>query len=325
MIVSKTPFRIPICGGGTDLNFYWKKRGALLISATFNQYYYVMVKKRELDKKILVQTTNSFFSTNADNVKHFIIKAILKYFRINNSFHIVCASTLPTQSGIGSSSSLIIGLVHAISYFLKKKISSKKLGDKAFFIERKLLGLIGGFQDQYAAAYGGFTKMKMTKKGKLTISKIKIEKKKITKLENHLCLIYTKGIRNSGKIIKDQKKEKNLGYYDKIKSLVKPIEQSIKDGKYRELGRLFNIHWKLKQNLSKNISNKKIDKMYGKLINNKNFIGGKIMGAGGGGFLLMVVENKKNAEIFLKKNKFNFTSIKFTESGSKIIQNDINH
>ncbi len=325
MIISKTPFRIPICGGGTDLDFYRKKRGALLISATFNQYYYVMLKKRELDKKILVQTTNSFFSSNVSKVKHAIIKAVLKYFKINNSFHIVCASTLPTQSGIGSSSSLIIGLVHAISHLLRKKFSSKNLGDKAFFIERKLLGLLGGFQDQYAAAYGGFVKMQMSKKGKLKIRKLNIEKNKIRKLENHLCLIYTKGTRNSGKIINDQKKDKNLKYYDDIKSLVGPIEKSIKDGNYMKLGKLFNIHWKLKQNLSKNISTKKIDSMYKKIMNNKNFVGGKIMGAGGGGFLLMIVKNKKKAHLFLKKNNYNFTSIRFSENGSKIIQDNINH
>jgi len=127
MIIVKTPYRLPLAGGGTDHEFYYKKKNGLLISATFDQYIYCLICKRKIDKKILVQTTNSQFSKNLKELKHEIIREVLRYFKIKNQIQIGTFATVPTSAGLGSSSSLIVGLIKGISKILKIRYSKKKI------------------------------------------------------------------------------------------------------------------------------------------------------------------------------------------------------
>ena len=155
MIINRTPYRIPLAGGGTDHKFYYKKNGGLLLSATFNQYVYTLITERKIDTKILVQTTSAAFSKNVNKVKHPIIKAVLNYFKIKNKIQIGTFATVPTSSGLGSSSSLVVSLIKSISKLKKIKLSNKRISEIAFNIERKKLGLVGGLQDQIIASIGG--------------------------------------------------------------------------------------------------------------------------------------------------------------------------
>ena len=322
MIITRTPYRIPLAGGGTDLDFYYKKRGGSLISATFNQYVFTILLRRQIDDKILIQTTNTQFTENTKRIKHPIIKEILKFFKIKNKFQVGTFSTLPTRAGLGSSSSLIVGIVFGLAKILKIKLTKKKIAQIAFLIERKKLKYQGGWQDQIISSYGGINKINISKSGKFVVKKINIKKKILNRLENKLVLVFTKETRDSTGIISSQKimRGKNIKNYDKIKSYVKIMEKALKKGDYKKIGEIFHDHWKTKRKLSNSISNSKLDNIYLNLLKEKSFIGGKLIGAGGGGFFLMVTKNISSSIKYLKLKKINFTTLKFVQSGaSKII------
>ena len=322
MIIVRTPYRIPLAGGGTDHSFYYKKRNGSLITASFNQYVYCLIQKRQLDNKILIQTTITQFTTAAKKIEHPIIREVLKFFKIKNGIQVGTFATVPTQSGLGSSSSLIVGLIKGITHIYNKKLSKKKIYKIAFKIERKILKMQGGWQDQIISTYGGLRKININKKGKIDIKQIKLKNKTIKTLENKMILVFTGETRSSSKIVKSQKKnlKSTIAIYDKLKKFVKPMEEAIKKGNYKKR-KLFHEHWLMKKNISKDISNSYLDKFYLKLLKDKNFIGGKIIGAGGGGFFLMVTKNLNNSEKFLKREKLDFTRLKFDLSGSKIVKN----
>tara|TARA_Y100001970_G_scaffold293361_1_gene439662 strand:- start:482 stop:1462 length:981 start_codon:yes stop_codon:yes gene_type:complete len=326
MITSRTPFRIPFAGGGTDIDFYYKKKGGLLISAAIDQYAYALIKKRELDKKILVQTTSTEFVNNVSEIKHNFIREILKYFKIKDSMQLATFSTLPTKSGLGSSSSITVGLLKTLFFQNNVQINQAKLAKEAFKIERKILKLDGGLQDQIVASFGGIIKIKIEKSGKFKVTKLRINKEKKEKIEQNLILIFTKEIRDSNNIIETQRKNVNkkniIETYDKLKNKVIPMENALINGNIKQIGKIFDDHWKLKKNLSDNISNNYLNKFYTKLMNTKLFYGGKIIGAGGGGFYLMVTKNRKKAYDYIKRKKINFIKVKFDSEGSVILKNN---
>jgi D-glycero-alpha-D-manno-heptose-7-phosphate kinase len=322
MIICKVPYRIPLVGGGTDLDFYYKKKGGFLISASINQYVFISISRRLLHKNNLIQTTDVEFAKNIDQINNKIIKASLKYFKIKNYIHVTTFSTIPTKTGLGSSSSIIVGLVDVISKFLGKNINVIKKYLIGYTIERKILKMDGGHQDQIMAAYGGIQKIKIKKNGTIKISKFKIDEKIIRGFEKKLILVFTSEVRSSESIIKEQRlvdSQEIIHAYDQIKGLVPEFEKALKQKKFFEIGKIFHKHWLMKKKISKSMTNSFLDNFYLKLIRNKNFIGGKIIGAGGGGFFLMVIKNKNEAEKFLKKKKILFLPIKFENEGSKII------
>ncbi len=319
MIISKTPYRIPLAGGGTDIDFYYKKKGGLFITCTFDQGIYVSVSERQIDKKILIQTTDTQFCYSVKRVKHEIIREALKYFGIKNKIQINCFSTLPTQSGLGTSSALIVGLIKALSKLKRKNLSNKQIVQIAYKIERITLGYKGGWQDQIASTFGGVLKVNISKKGGFQVKKLKLQKKTIRKINNHLVLVFTNEIRDSSKIINSQKKEQNINYYDEIKNFVPIINSAILKGDYNLIGKIFHKHWLIKKKLSNKISSNSIDNIYLKLLKEKSIVGGKIIGAGGGGFFLIVTKNLKKTVKFLKKKNFNFSKINIETEGSKVI------
>lgn len=326
MIVSRTPYRIPFAGGGTDLDFYYKKNGGILISAAIDQYVYTLIKKRDLDNKILIQTTNTEFVNNIAQIKNRFIREILKYFKIRDSIQVATFSTLPTKSGLGSSSSTAVGLLKNLFFRKKSVISKYRLAQEAFKIEREILKLDGGIQDQIVASFGGIVKIKITKKGNFKVTKLNIDKQNRQKIEKNLVLIFTKEIRNSDQIIrlqrKNQDKEKIIKIYDMIKSKTVPMEDALINGNIKKIGKIFDDHWKLKKKLSDKISNNYLDKFYTQLMKTKLFYGGKIIGAGGGGFYLMVTKNIKITKNYLTKKKMNFINLKFDYEGSTILKNN---
>ena len=320
MIIVRSPFRIPLAGGGTDLDFYYRKRGGDLISATIDQYIYILISKRPLDKKILIQNTEIQFSDNIKKVKNNLFREVLSHLGFKNSIQIANISTLPTQTGLGSSSTLTVGLIKGLLKMKNYNINKNKLAKMAYLIERQKLKFDGGWQDQIIASYGGIQRIKINKKGKFKSNGIKIKNNNLLKLESHFILVYTEETRNSEKIITEQRKndKKIIHNYDKIKAKVKIMEKFLIEGNVAQIGNIFHDHWIEKKKLTKNISNKKLDKMYKDMMHSKLFYGGKIIGAGGGGFFLMVSKNKNRSFEFLKKIKFKFTKIKFDHLGATI-------
>lgn len=321
MIIVRSPFRIPIAGGGTDLDFYYKKRGGDLISATIDQYIYILISKRPLDKKILIQNTDTQFATSIKKVKNKLFKEVLNQLGLKKSIQIANISTLPTLSGLGSSSTLIVGLIKGLLKMKTFEINKNKLAKLAYKIERKKLKLDGGWQDQIIASYGGIQRIKINKKGIFKSNNIKIKKSKLLKLQRHFILVYTNEIRNSEKIITEQRKNQReiIKNYDIIKSKVKIMEKLLIQANIAKIGEVFHDHWLEKKKLTKNMSNQKLNKIYEKMMKSKLFYGGKIVGAGGGGFFLMASKYPNTASKFLKKNRLEFTNIKFDHLGATII------
>ncbi len=321
MIISRTPYRLPISGGGTDLDFFFKKREALLTSLTINQYVYVFLNERKIQKNYFIQTTKTEFKNKLSQIDHKLIKETLKFYKILTPVHVGTYSTVPTKTGLGSSSAMVIGLINCINKFKNLKLSKIKIIKDAFKIERKICKFYGGWQDQIISQIGGFTKIKITKKEKIFLSKIKINRQIEKMISEKFLLVYTNQQRFAHSISKSQKKNipSTIKCYEKIKSLNNDIVKSLRNFDYVKLAKLFNSHWNFKKNIGGKITNSKINNMYEYLIRKCGCLGGKLIGAGGGGFLLMVVKNKTKTQKLLKKKGYLYLEFVIDKGGSKII------
>ena len=318
MIITKTPLRVPLAGGGTDLPIFTSHYTGKVLSMAINQYIYTYIFKRSETASTIVQTSNLQEVRINEKVKHNIIRETLKYFQIKEKIHIGFFSTMPTRSGIGSSSSLVVGLINSILKLKNIKKSKKEISQIAIKIERIILNEKGGIQDQITAAYGGINLIKCYKNFTFSVKKLNLKKKNFNFLEDKLLLIFSDTNRYSSDIIRTQKKN-SLKDYLEVRKEVNHIINIIKKNLSKDLGLIFNNHWERKKKISPKMSNSKINNYYKKIINNKNFIGGKLIGAGGGGFFLFVVRNKDNAKKFLNKNKLNYSEFKIDKIGSKSI------
>ena len=320
MILTKTPYRIALSGGGTDLDFYYKKKGGCLYTLAIDQYVYVHLSIRILDNNYFIQTTNSHFANNLKDIQHNLIRETLKYYNIKEKVHIGTYSTIPTQTGLGSSSAAIIGLINCIKKFKNLRISDKQIIKDAYKIERVICGNQGGWQDQTISQIGGLVKLNITKKAKISYQKLKITKKMKSLVSDHLLLIYTKQKRDSAKIVSSQKKNKNIiSIYDSIKSLNTDLIDAFKKKQVKRLADIFSFHWGIKKKISNIISNNNINSLYKKLTTKLNCEGGKLIGAGGGGFFLMVVKNKRKFINSLSNSKISYLELNIDNEGSRVI------
>jgi len=321
MIISKTPYRVPLSGGGTDIDFYYKKFSSRFLSVAINEYIYVLLLERKLDNNHMVQTSKVEFVKKTDQINHDIIRETIKYFGIKEKLQISTVSTVPTSTGLGTSSAMLIGLINCIKKFKNIKLSKYETFKIAYNIERKICGFQGGWQDQIASEFGGFIDVYISKKEKITVTKEKNINKIKKIINNHSLLVYSKKKRNSFTIIKSQMKnlKKTNYYYNEIKKLNTKMLDSIYNTNIDEIGNLFNYHWKLKKKLSKDISNASLNSLFIKIQKIDGFIGGKLIGAGGGGFFLLIVKDKQKALTSIKKKKLSFISLKFENNGSKIL------
>ena len=325
MIISRTPYRISLGGGGTDLPFYSKDNGAFFISSAINEYLYVLVTKRSLDPFILTQTTYVQFSKKLTEIKDNYIREVLKYFNIKDSVQVGVYSTMPTSSGIGlgSSSSLTVGLIKALSKYKKLKLSNLKIARIAFKIEREVLAEPGGCQDQYISALGGIKKFIVNKKGNISYSNLKIPLSNMKKLEKKIVMVYSNKQRDSKKIIKSQTLNTNkaIKCYDKIKAIGKESEEYLINADIKSLGKMFNEHWEIKKTISNTISNNYIDQQYKQFLQN-GAIGGKLIGAGGGGFFLLISDKSTNKlKKYLMNNDYVTLDWNFEMNGSLYLNN----
>ena len=318
--IVSAPYRISLGGGGTDLPFYASKREGFLVSGAINEYITVLVARRTLDHDIFLQYSKTEKVNKLDDVKHDLIREVLRYFNIYDSFQLSTFSTMPTFTGLGASSTLIVAIVKAIHNLNNSKRNPIQIAEEAFHIEREVLGLAGGFQDQYISSLGGIQIISVSKDLLVKTKPLKLESKVLSKLQNCLFLIYTGVGRESEIIIKDQQEEHNIQEaYDKIKSIGESSIEYMKKGQISALGNAMHQHWEVKKAMTRSMSNSQIDKMY-LTLRSLGSIGGKIIGAGGGGFFLMVVtENKKEFKKKAIEKGFKFVNFDFEFSGAHTI------
>lgn len=330
MIISKTPVRISLFGGGTDYPEYFNYNDGCVLNFAIQYYSYVTVRSLHKFSK------NNYFLSykNIENVsslnqiQHPSIKNCLKYLNFKTPVQIHYSGDLPAKSGLGSSSSFTVGLLNALYNFNKKKNSKKNLARDAIYIERELNKERVGFQDQIICSYGGIKKIKFSHYNDFKVKSINLSNKIIEEIESSIMIIFTNTERYADKILKEQiqntKKKLINSQLRELKFITKKAINLVeKNFDMNELAILLNESWRLKKNLSNKITTSSIDELYEYCLT-KGAKAGKLLGAGGGGFLLLVGENNtlnNLSKILKNKNIFSFFP-KLDQLGSRIIFSD---
>ena len=328
MIVSKTPLRVSFFGGGTDFHNYFRnsKYGyGSVISTGINMYVYIIVNKR-FDNKIRLVYSGNELVDSVDEVKHNIIREALKITGITSGIEILYLADLPmTNLGVGlaSSSALAVGVLNALHAYKGEMVSKEQLAKEAIDIEINILHQQIGIQDQYAVSYGGFNRYIFKKDDSVIIEPIKLKSTGKKKLLSNLMLFYTGMPRDSRKIFEEQKETtKNRSeILDELVEITDRVMDYIKEENFDELGKILDRTWQIKKQFASGVSNEEIDKMYNLALNAGAF-GGKILGAGGGGFLLLYVPKKMQKDVREALIDYSQVEFDFDKDGSKIVYKD---
>lgn len=295
MIISRTPFRISLGGGGTDLPSYYGQWGGFLMSAAINRYMYVMVNKR-FDHSIRVSYSKTEIAQTVAEVQHPIVRESLKYLGVESGIEVVSIADLPAESGLGSSGSFTVGLLNALHAFKGEWKSPQELAEEAFTIEAEILGEPVGKQDQYIAAFGGVLSLSIETNGAVTANKHLLDDDTLDRLESNIVHFYTGIQRRSSEILRSQSKSaennegKVLESMHKIKEIGLECAKRLQAGDVDWFGESLDIHWNLKKQISTKMADPTIDRWY-ETAKQNGALGGKIIGAGGGGFFMFYCPN----------------------------------
>lgn len=324
MIISRAPLRITLAGGGTDLPSYSNIYGGKVLSAAIQKYVYVSVIT-PFDKSIILKYSENEKTNNLNNIRHIYFKKILKKYKIFNKIEITALADIPSGTGLGSSGSFSVALISSINQFKKIKIDKKKIAELASLLEIKDLNLNVGRQDQYIAAFGGLRKLTFKKKSNL-VSNINISKKFEKYLEANSVLFFTGFTRSASNILQSQNKlilQKDNIFLKKMKFVNKncqQVEKALSLANFEYFADLINEQWQNKMNRSKNISNSNINDIisFGK---QNGALSGKLLGAGGGGFIFFLTKEKdKLVKNIKKKFNLNPTNFNFDHEGVKTFE-----
>jgi len=324
MIISKTPFRVSFFGGGTDYPVWYKENGGAVLSTTIDKYCYLTVrylppffphKHRIVYSKI--EAVNEI-----KEILHPAARETLRFLNINKGIEIHHDGDLPARTGMGSSSAFTVGLLNSLYALKGIMVSKEQLAKEAISIERDILKESVGSQDQAAAAYGGFNKITFEGEDEIKVKPITLAEKRIKELEAHLALYFTGFSRYASKVAATQiektperKKELNRIYQmvDEAINILSDRKRSI-----LEFGKLLNEAWQLKKSLTDKISTPEIDKIYERALK-AGAIGGKLLGAGGGGFMLLFVPPERQSKVREKLKNLLEVKFNFEKEGSQII------
>ncbi len=322
MIISQTPLRISLCGGGTDLKGYYGLREGFVVSSTINKYAYVIIKRR-FDDLIYVNYTQKEIVENVADIQHDLVREAAKKAELTNGFEVTMLSDIPSKgSGLGSSSSFTVGLLNAFYQYMGRQVTAEQLAKEACEIEIDICGNPIGKQDQYVAAYGGLNGILFKKDDSVEVTPVKVSAEAIRKLMANLSLFYTNITRQASSILTEQKAniQDKLTYHDNIKALGFEALKSIESDNIDEIGRLLGVNWEMKKQLAANISNEAIDNMYQMGIDG-GAIGGKVAGAGGGGFLMLYCQKAHQDKVQSALKDYREIPFMYEPFGSRIILN----
>lgn len=321
MVITQTPFRMSFFGGGTDYPEFYEKHGGSVISTTFDKYCYATVRHlpRFFDYTNQI-TYNVIERTNSvDDIEHPAVRAIMKYLDMHE-LRVVYEADLPARSGLGTSSSFAVGLLNACYALKGKYVDKRHLADDAIYVERVLCKESGGIQDQIAASFGGFNRIDFGADG-YSVNPLIISKERKKALNDSLMLFFTGFSRFSSDIAKKQEseiKEKERQLLE-IKNLVDEAEKILTSKTdLGEFGRLLDYTWRLKRGITSDISNDSIDLLYRRALK-AGAVGGKLLGAGGGGFLLFYVEQDRQSEVMKELEHLLYVPFEFETAGARIL------
>lgn len=322
LIITRTPFRISFVGGGSDLpSFYEREKGAVL-STSINKYMYISSHKYFEEDKIRVKYSQTETVKSVDDLQHPIFKTVMNEFKLNGGIEISSIADVPAGTGMGSSSSFTVGLLHNLTVVSRKYISKERLAAEACRVEIDLLKEPIGKQDQYAAAYGGLNIIEFHPGGKVVVEPVIPSKSTFENLQQNLLMFYTGDQRSASAILSEQKK--NSTQTDKFNALKQMVSlvYELRDALYQEnlqsFGKLLHENWLLKKSLASGVSNLTIDSAYETALRN-GALGGKLLGAGGGGFLLFYCEKQHQSKLIEAMKPLKKFDFKFETEGSKLI------
>lgn len=323
MVISQTPFRISFFGGGTDYPIWYEKNGGAVISATINKYSYITCRHLPpyFEHKNRVVWSKIELVKEAHEIEHPSVRETLKFLDINDGVEIQIHNDVPARSGLGASSSFTVGLLNALNALKGKMVSKEQLALNAIHIEQNVLKENVGSQDQVAAAFGGFNKIEFGGAKKINVKPLTLTSNKVKLLEDNMMLFFTGFSRNASEVAADQ--IKNISHKEaELKTMHSYVEEAeillAKDNFISDFGKLLHENWLLKRELSSKITNSDIDEIYN-IGKGAGAYGGKLLGAGGGGFIMFLIAPEKHKALREKLNKLVYVPVKFENSGSKII------
>lgn len=323
MIISRTPFRISFFGGGTDYPDWYLKHGGAVLSTTFDKYCYVTCRELPpfFDHKYRIAYSVVENAKEICDIKHPAVRAVLQEMGFDQGLEIHVDADLPARSGLGSSSSFVIGLLNSLYALKGQRLSRSFMAQEAIRIEQEVIGESVGSQDQTAAAYGGFNVIHFQTDGGLKVEPVILATDRKNLLNSHLMLFFTGFSRIASEIAKDQiaNIDKKVDELHRMRRMVdEALDILSADRDIRLFGELLHTAWVCKQSLSDKVSSSQIDNIYD-TARKAGAIGGKILGAGGGGFMLLFVEPEKQSQVREALKGFVHVPFQFEAAGSQVI------
>jgi len=324
MIISKTPFRISFFGGGTDYPQWYKEHGGVVLSTTIDKYCYISCRYLPpfFDHKYRIVYSNIESVKDVEDIQHPSVKAVLGYMKCHKGLEIHHDGDLPARSGLGSSSSFTVGLLHTLFALKGRHISKDELARQAIYIEQEIIGEHVGSQDQVSAAFGGLNKIQFYREGNFSVEPIILPENRKQELEDHCMLFYTGLQRNAPNVAKskiDNIKHRQQDFFTMQQMALDALSilQDV-DVEIEAFGELLGEAWQIKRTLSDKVTNPLIDNIYA-TAKKAGAIGGKLIGAGGGGFLMLFVKPENHVAIRQVLSDLIYVPVKFEDSGTKIV------
>jgi D-glycero-alpha-D-manno-heptose-7-phosphate kinase len=322
MIITQTPLRVSFAGGGTDLAVYYGQREGYVVSTAIDKLAYVIVKER-FDDDIYLNYMRKEIVQDVDAIQHELIREAMKMTGVDRGVEVTLLSDVPSQgSGLGSSSSFTVGLLNAFYAYLGKQVTAEQLAREACEIEIERLQKPIGKQDQYIAAYGGLRAFRFRTDERVDVEELDVDREHVRQLGTCLRLYFTGKTRKADKILSEQKQQTGdrLAELDGIKELAEQLKPELEAGKLDRLGEVLHANWELKRKLAAGISLPEIEEMYERA-RAHGALGGKISGAGGGGFLLTYCPPEHHTRLAEGMRDYRFLPFQLERDGSKVIFN----
>ena len=324
MIISRTPFRVSFFGGGTDYPVFYEENGGAVLSTSINKYCYVICRYLPpfFDYKYRIRYTQREETQTIAEIKHPSARECLNFVNLDRGVEIQHNADLPAMSGLGSSSAFTVGLLNGLYALKGKMITKRRLALDAIHVEQDMIKENVGSQDQTAAAFGGFNKITFGGEHRITVHPITIDQDKLDSLQDHLMLFFTGFPRNASEIAGEQVR-KTPEKKTELKAMMAMVDEALdtlngSEGRLTDFGKLLHESWKIKRSLTAHITNSWIDEVYEAGLE-AGASGGKLLGAGGGGFILFFVKPELQHNVKEKLKKLLYVPFKFENLGSQII------
>jgi len=322
MIITRTPFRISFVGGGSDMETFYSRHPGAVLSTSINKFMYISSHRFFFPDQIRVKYSETETVKSIEELKHPLLRETMRLTGVTKGIEISSIADIPSGTGMGSSSSFTVGLLHCLYAVKRQYVTHEHLAREASHIEIEILGEPIGKQDQYAAAYGGLNIIHFKPDGTVHVEPLFIKNEVYRQLEENLVMLYTGNQRKASDILSEQKKnasqDEKFNILKSMVSLVPDLRECLYKENLNDFGKILHENWILKQKLASQITNNQIDEIYNAGLQ-AGATGGKLLGAGGGGFMLFYCEKSKQAGLLKALGQLRPFDFSFDREGSKVI------